>query len=68
MLMKEIEHNGGGENIQFGDTFIDDKFCACRMLCCVRRIDARARGKGEAWPVIRSFDLSGEDAFFALLR
>lgn len=26
MLMKEVDHNGGGENIQFGDSFIDDKF------------------------------------------
>ncbi len=26
MLMKEIDHNGGGENVQFGDTFLDDKF------------------------------------------
>ena len=26
MLMKEVDHNGGGENIQFGDTFTDDKF------------------------------------------
>jgi hypothetical protein len=26
MLMKEADHNGGGENIQFGDSFLDDKF------------------------------------------
>lgn len=26
MLMKEVDHNGGGENIQFGDTFTEDKF------------------------------------------
>lgn len=26
MLMKEVDHNGGGENIQFGDSFTDDKF------------------------------------------
>lgn len=26
MLMKEVDHNGAGENIQFGDSFIDDKF------------------------------------------
>jgi type I restriction enzyme M protein len=26
MLLKEIDHNGGGENIQFGDTFVEDKF------------------------------------------
>jgi type I restriction enzyme M protein len=26
MLMKEVDHNGGGENIQFGDSFLDDKF------------------------------------------
>ena len=26
MLMKEVDHNGGGENIQFGNSFLDDKF------------------------------------------
>lgn len=26
MLMKEVDHNGGGENVQFGDSFIDDRF------------------------------------------
>lgn len=26
MLMKEVDHNGGGENVQFGDSFLDDKF------------------------------------------
>lgn len=26
MLMKQVDHNGHGENIQFGDTFTDDKF------------------------------------------
>ncbi|GAA4246978.1 N-6 DNA methylase [Azospirillum formosense] len=26
MLMKQVDHNGGGENIQFGDTFIEDRF------------------------------------------
>lgn len=26
MLMKEVSHNGGGENIKFGDSLIDDQF------------------------------------------
>lgn len=26
MLMKQVDHNGGGDNIRFGDSFIDDKF------------------------------------------
>lgn len=26
MLIKEVAHNGAGENIQFGDSLIDDKF------------------------------------------
>lgn len=26
MLMKQVNHNGHGENVQFGDTFTDDKF------------------------------------------
>ncbi|MBF0097070.1 MAG: SAM-dependent DNA methyltransferase [Magnetococcales bacterium] len=26
MLLKQVDHNGGGENIRFGDTFTDDQF------------------------------------------
>ena len=26
MLMKEVDHNGGGDNIRFGDSFTDDRF------------------------------------------
>ena len=26
MLMKEVSHNGGGENVRFGDSFTDDRF------------------------------------------
>jgi len=26
MLMKQVDHNGGGDNIRFGDIFIDDQF------------------------------------------
>ena len=26
MLMKQVDHNGGGENIRFGDIFTDDRF------------------------------------------
>ena len=26
MLMKQVDHNGGGDNVRFGDTFIDDQF------------------------------------------
>ncbi len=26
MLMKQVDHNGGGDNIRFGDSFTDDRF------------------------------------------
>ena len=26
MLMKQVDHNGGGDNIRFGDSFTEDKF------------------------------------------
>ncbi len=26
MLMKEVSHNGGGDNVRFGDSLIDDRF------------------------------------------
>jgi type I restriction enzyme M protein len=26
MLMKEVSHNGGGNNVRFGDTFLEDQF------------------------------------------
>ncbi len=28
MLMKEVSHNGGGNNVRYGDTFIEDQFQA----------------------------------------
>jgi len=28
MLMKQVDHNGGGENVRFGDTFTEDQFGA----------------------------------------
>ena len=59
MLMKQVDHNGHGENIQFGDTFTDDKFAGessttsspIRLLAWIgrssRRKSWRARGRGE---------------------
>src|SRR3954463_15247368 len=26
MLMKQVDHNGGGDNVRFGDSFTDDRF------------------------------------------
>src|SRR3970282_1238757 len=26
MLMKQVDHNGGGNNVRFGDSFTDDQF------------------------------------------
>ncbi len=26
MLMKQVDHNGGGDNVRFGDSFIEDQF------------------------------------------
>lgn len=26
MLMKQVDHNGGGDNVRFGDTFLEDQF------------------------------------------
>jgi len=26
MLMKQVDHNGGGDNVRFGDSFTDDQF------------------------------------------
>jgi len=31
MLIKEVAHNGAGENIKFGDTFLDDQFSGHRF-------------------------------------
>ena len=28
MLIKQVDHNGGGDNVRFGDSFIDDQFSA----------------------------------------
>ncbi len=31
MLMKEVSHNGGGDNVKFGDSFTDDQFTSERF-------------------------------------
>jgi type I restriction enzyme M protein len=31
MLIKEVAHNGAGENIKYGDTFLDDQFAGQRF-------------------------------------
>ncbi|MCB1009139.1 MAG: SAM-dependent DNA methyltransferase [Acidobacteria bacterium] len=31
MLMKQVDHNGGGDNVRFGDSFIDDQFAGERF-------------------------------------
>ena len=30
MLMKQVDHNGGGDNVRFGDSFTDDQFAGER--------------------------------------
>lgn len=30
MLIKEVAHNGGGDNVKYGDTFLDDQFAGER--------------------------------------
>ena len=30
MLMKQVDHNGGGENVKYGDSFTDDQFAGQR--------------------------------------
>ena len=30
MLMKQVDHNGGGENVKYGDSFTDDQFAGER--------------------------------------
>jgi type I restriction enzyme M protein len=26
MLMKQVDHNGGGDNVRYGDSFTEDQF------------------------------------------
>jgi type I restriction enzyme M protein len=33
MLMKQVDHNGGGDNVRFGDSFADDQFAGETFDC-----------------------------------
>ena len=35
MLMKQVDHNGGGDNIRFGDSFTEDQFAGERFDYCL---------------------------------
>jgi len=52
MLMKQVDHNGGGDNVRFGDSFTDDQFRArlstiCSRIPLRRRLEEATEGNPE---------------------
>jgi type I restriction enzyme M protein len=61
MLMKEVDHNGGGENIQFGDSFIDDKFEAQTFDYFIANPPFGVDWKKQQKEIVRRHEKAGKD-------
>ena len=61
MLMKEVDHNGGGENIQFGDTFVDDKFGGQTFDYFIANPPFGVDWKKQQKEIVRRHDKAGQD-------
>lgn len=64
MLMKEVDHNGGGENIQFGDTFIDDKFENQRFDYLIANPPFGVDWKKQQKEIVREYEKRGHEGRF----
>lgn len=64
MLMKEIDHNGGGENIQFGDSFTDDKFENQKFDYLIANPPFGVDWKKQQKEIVREHEKGGENGRF----
>ncbi|RWM71188.1 MULTISPECIES: class I SAM-dependent DNA methyltransferase [Mesorhizobium] len=61
MLMKEVDHNGAGENIQFGDSFIDDKFDGQQFDYFIANPPFGVDWKKQQKEIVRRHEKAGQD-------
>jgi len=64
MLMKEVDHNGGGENIQFGDTFTEDRFEGQRFDYLIANPPFGVDWKKQQKEIVREHEKGGEKSRF----
>jgi type I restriction enzyme M protein len=64
MLMKEVDHNGGGENIQFGDTFTEDRFERQRFDYLIANPPFGVDWKKQQKEIVREHEKGGEKSRF----
>ena len=64
MLMKQVDHNGGGENVKYGDSFTDDQFAGERYDYFLTNPPFGVDWKKQQKEIQREHDKSGFDGRF----
>ncbi len=64
MLMKQVDHNGGGENVKYGDSFTDDQFAGQRYDYFLTNPPFGVDWKKQQKEIQREHDKSGFDGRF----
>lgn len=64
MLIKEVAHNGAGENIKFGDTFTDDQFQGKRFDYLLANPPFGVDWKKQQKEIVRESESKGFDGRF----
>lgn len=64
MLIKEVAHNGAGENIKFGDTFTDDQFQGKRFDYLLANPPFGVDWKKQQKEIVRESETKGFDGRF----
>jgi len=64
MLIKEVAHNGAGENIKFGDTFTDDQFQGKRFDYLLANPPFGVDWKKQQKDIVREHESRGFDGRF----
>ncbi len=64
MLIKEVAHNGAGENIKFGDTFLDDQFQGKRFDYLIANPPFGVDWKKQQKDIVREHETRGFDGRF----
>jgi type I restriction enzyme M protein len=64
MLMKQVDHNGGGENVQFGDTFTEDRFEGKQYDYFIANPPFGVDWKKQQKEIVREHEKGGEKSRF----
>jgi len=59
MLIKQVDHNGSGDNIRFGDSFSDDQFGGETFDCFLANVPFRVDWKKQQKEIVREHEKLG---------